>query len=206
MAEKFSKLYIALKYRLLGMGYFKALVALEKGREIHDGFRKDGVTPEYQHQLEIALYVLTLKGITQLEEVIVCALLHDTLEDYPERVNQSWIVSNFGTEVLKTLQYLDKTQWKDYPLYFSNLSQDRNGSIVKLSDRINNFQSMNRGKFTIEKQKKYAQEVKEYFLPMSKKARKLFPEQMDAYFNIETMLKNQYELIELFINKGNDNG
>jgi hypothetical protein len=58
---------------------------------------------------------------------------------------------------------------------------------------------MNRGKFTIEKQKKYADEVKKYFLVMAKKARKLFPRQMDAYYNAETMLKNQYELIQLFI-------
>jgi len=34
---------------------------------------------------------------------------------------------------------------------------------------------------------------------MAKKARKLFPRQMDAYYNIETMLKYQYELIELLI-------
>ena len=79
MSDKFSKLYIAIKFRLYGMGFFKALVALEKGRDIHDGFRKDGKTPEYQHQLEIALFILTLKDVQDLEGAIICALLHDTL-------------------------------------------------------------------------------------------------------------------------------
>ena len=62
--SKFSKLYIALKFRLHGMGYFKAMQALEKGREIHDSIRKDGVTPEYQHQLEkddLFAYIRTTK-------------------------------------------------------------------------------------------------------------------------------------------------
>lgn len=199
MTEKFSKLYIALKFRLHGMGFFKALVALEKGRDIHDGWRKDGKTPEYQHQLEIALFILTLKDVQDLEGAIICALLHDTLEDYPASVSTSWIIKEFGDDILQTLHYLDKNRWENYDVYFHNLSQDMNGSIVKLCDRVNNFQSMNRGKFTMEKQKKYAEEVKHYFLTMAKKARKLFPRQMDAYYNIETILKYQYELIELLI-------
>ena len=199
MADKFSKLYIALKFRLHGMGFFKALVALEKGRDIHSGFRKDGKTPEYQHQLEIALFVLTLKDVQDLEGAIICALLHDTLEDYPTAVSEAWIITQFGNDILKSLHYLDKHRWENYDVYFANLAEDMNGSLVKLCDRINNFQSMNRGKFTIEKQKKYAEEVKKYFLVMAKKARKMFPRQMDAYYNTEVMLKNQYELIQLFI-------
>lgn len=199
MTDNFSKLYIALKFRLHGMGFFKALVALEKGRDIHNGFRKDGKTPEYQHQLEMALLILTLKDVQELEDTIIGALLHDTLEDYPQAVSESWIIEQFGMDVLQTLHYLDKNRWENYEIYFGNLTKNMKGSLIKLCDRINNFQSMNRGKFTIEKQKKYAEEVQKYFLVMAKRARKLFPRQMDAYYNLETMLKNQYELIQLFI-------
>ena len=199
MSSNFSKLYIALKFRLHGIGFFKALVALEKGRDIHKGFRKDDTTPEYQHQLEIALFVLTLKDVQDLEGAIICALLHDTIEDYPNAVSEKWISDNFGEGILNSLKQIDKNSSKNYEVYISALAEDMNGSIVKLCDRINNFQSMNRGNFTIEKQKKYANEVKVYFLVMAKRARKLFPRQMDAYYNVETMLKNQYELIQLFI-------
>lgn len=199
MTEKFSKLYITLKFRLHGMKFYKALIALEKGKTIHDGYRKDNITPEYQHQLEIALFILTLKDIQDLESAIICALLHDTLEDYPTLIDEIWIDKTFGSEILEILKFLDKNRWPTLELYFDNLTRSAVGSIVKLCDRINNFQSMNRGKFSIEKQKKYSNEVKNYFLKMSKQSRKLFPQQMDAYYNIETMLKNQYELIQLFI-------
>ena len=121
------------------------------------------------------------------------------MEDYPTSVSEAWIIEQFGSGILKRLHYLDKNRWENYDIYFGNLSQDMNGSLVKLCDRINSFQSMNRGKFTIEKQKKYAEEVQKYFLVMAKKARKLFPRQMDAYYNVETMLKYQHELIQLFI-------
>lgn len=200
MTTKFSKLYISLKNRLYGLGYYNAMKALEKGREIHDGWRKDGETPEYQHQLEIALFLLTLKGIKNIENVIICALLHDTLEDYPDKIDAKWIIENFGNDNYQTLKNLNKHNFKNYEDYFGTLEKDINGSLVKLGDRINNVQSMNSGKFSIEKQQKYINEVEEYFLPMAKKARKNFPEQMDAYYNMEIMLKSQKELVQLFIN------
>lgn len=195
--EKFSKLYISLKFRLFGMGYIRALKFLEFCAEYHNGTRKDGVTPEFQHQLEIALFIMTLKGISDLENTLICALGHDLLEDYEDIVDTNIVKRLVGVENYCILQKLDKHFNKDH--YFESLATCPIGSIVKLADRINNFQSMNRGKFTIEKQKAYAEEVKTQFLPMAKTARKMFPEQMDAYYNIETMLKNQLELINLFI-------
>lgn len=199
MTPKFSKLYIALKNRLYGAGFYQAMKALEKGREIHDGWRKDGETPEYQHQLEIALYLLTVKGVKNIEDVVICALLHDTLEDYPDKIDPHWIIENFGNKNYQTLKNLNKHNFKNYDEYFEALENDENGSLIKLGDRINNVQSMNRGKFSIEKQQKYIDEVQKYFLPMAKKARKNFPEQMDAYYNMEIMLKSQSELVQLFI-------
>ena len=195
MSDKFTKLYITLKGKLSGWGFYRAMIALEYGREIHVGFRKDGVTQEYQHQLEIALHVSTLKGIVKLEDTIICALLHDTIEDYKK--HEAEIEQKFGPAILKELHFLDKTRWKDYNVYFSNLATSDIGSIVKLCDRVNNFQSMNRGKFSREKQLSYADEVVTYFLPMAKKARKAFPHLEDAFYNLEFMLRSQHELIML---------
>lgn len=204
MTTKYSKLYISVKFRLHGLGYFRALDALEWGKQVHNGFRKDGVTPEFQHQLEIALFILTLKDIQNMEDCIICALLHDGPEDYPHQFPAGEVVKRFGHGVWHTLQYLDKNRVSEM-MYFTNLGNDMNGSIVKLCDRINNFQSMNRGKFTIEKQIRYRDEVVNQFLPMAKQARKNFPRQMDAYYNIETMLKNQLELVNLFIDAKKEN-
>jgi (p)ppGpp synthase/HD superfamily hydrolase len=199
MTDKFSKLYIALKFRLKGMEFYDAMRALEFAREIHSGMRKDGTTPEFQHQLEIAHYAMTLKDIEDLEGVIICSLLHDTDEDYPHLIPLDELQS-FGQSRASAIRTLNKhTAPKGYDEYFARISQDKLASIVKGLDRINNFQSMNRGMFTIEKQKKYAHEVMYYFLVMLKIARKNFPRQMDAYYNIEYMLKSQHELITLFI-------
>lgn len=202
--EKFSKLYISLKFRLHGMGMFRALHALEYGRMIHSGMRKDGVTPEYQHQLEIALFILTLKDVDELEDTIICALLHDGPEDYPHVFDGNNIIYEYGDVVWRTICLLDKNRAEDEKQYFSKLSNDMLGSIVKLVDRINNFQSMRRGNFTIEKQIRYRDEVVNYFLPMAKTARKKFPRQMDSYYNIETVLKYQLEFVNTIIEIENE--
>jgi len=198
MTDRFDKLYIALKFRLHGMGYFKALNALEIAKEIHDGYRKDGKTPEFQHQLEIALYIMTLKDIEQLEDTIIVALLHDTDEDYPHDLSHEQ-KQQFDGFSIQRIEMLNKHRAVSMEEYFRMIGNDRVCSLVKGVDRINNFQSMH-GAFTIEKQIKYAVEVKEFFLPMLKRARKKYPKQMDAYYNIENMLKSQYQLVTLFIN------
>uniref|UniRef100_UPI0039B655B1 hypothetical protein n=1 Tax=Vibrio vulnificus TaxID=672 RepID=UPI0039B655B1 len=49
----------------------------------HTGLRKDGSTPEIQHQYEICLYLLTILGNSpKAPEIIAAALLHDLYEDY----------------------------------------------------------------------------------------------------------------------------
>ena len=83
--------------------------------------------------------------------------------------------------------------------YFGVIGEDKNTAIVKLADCMNNLQSMQRGKFTLEKQRKYIEEVKTYFLPMAKRVRLANPEYMDAFYNIETVLKFQIEFAEMFI-------
>lgn len=197
--DKFSKLYIALKFRLKGAGFYQAMDALEFAREIHNGFRKDGLTPEFQHQLEIAHYVLTLKDINDLEGAIIVSLLHDTDEDNPNDIPLGKLES-YGTERATAIRLLNKHRADSTAEYFSGLATNVLAALVKGADRINNFQSMNRGKFTIEKQIRYAAEVAEHFLPMLKIARKKYPQHMDAFYNIEFILKSQHELITLFIN------
>lgn len=205
MTDKFTKLYISLKYRLSGAEMWRAMQILEMAKEVHDGLRKDKVTPEFQHQIEIALYAFTLKWpadyASSFESLIIVCLLHDLYEDYPHQWGQFEILVD-GNEKAAIL-FLNKNRYKHFenPLkhQFEELSLSCLGSLVKGMDRINNFQSMNRGNFSLEKQIKYAAEVSELFLPMLKKARKLNPILMDAYFNIENMLKCQHELISLFI-------
>ena len=201
MNSKYEKLFTALKYYLLGHNYLLALKALQFARSYHSGTRKDGSTPEFQHQLEICHFILTLKNLENEELTIVCALLHDVMEDY--NIPVQTMESEFSPEVCSIVLRLSKVYQgskKSMPTYFDEISSCPIASIVKGSDRIHNLQSMV-GVFSKEKQKDYISEVKTYFLPMIKAASYSHPKQSMAYFNIKHMLKSQIELIEAIHNQ-----
>ena len=199
MNNQFQKLHIALQNYLYGARYHRALKAFDLAKKYHTGFRKDGVTPEFQHQLEIALFITTLKDVANEEEAIIVALFHDLLEDYPEvtveRISQLVGIGPTNSIVAISKQIHGHTQHQLMGHYFAAIAKDQEASLVKGCDRIRNLQTMI-GVFSTEKQKDYVVETKTFFLPMLKEAAGLFPTQYLAYMNIRTMLKSQIELIE----------
>lgn len=194
---RYEKLFISLRYYLLGKAYFTALRALDFAKLHHTGLRKDGVNPELIHQIEICLYITTLKNLGNEQLCLTVALLHDLLEsDFG--VSPKDIEFRFGKDSADAVWLVTKTyQGKDKDLntYFEEISKCPVASIVKGADRINNVQSMV-GVFTKEKQKAYLKEVEDKFLPMIKRAKHSFPEQSSEYFNIEHILKSQINLIQ----------
>jgi GTP pyrophosphokinase len=193
----YEKLKIALRYYLIGREYFRAADALEFAAEYHDGLRKDNVTPEFQHQIEITHYLRTLPSLSQPENTLIAGILHDTREDYD--VSDNMIRMRFGDDVADACELLNKNG-KTSEGYFDAIASNEIASIVKGGDRINNLQSMV-GVFTIEKQLKYIVEVEHYFLPMLKKARRNFARQEPAYENIKFMLTSQLELLKVINNQ-----
>lgn len=202
MANRYSKLLIALQNYLHGARYYEALKALDFAKAIHVGTRKDGITPEFQHQVEIALYITTLRNLIDEEGCIVAAILHDVLEDYPHITKSD--VGQLTNEQRTFAVVLLSKEIGGEPIhftgttldtYFENISRCDIASVVKGSDRIHNLQSMH-GVFTPAKQRQYIDETKQYFLPMLKRAAGKFPSQYLAYMNMRTVIKNQVELIE----------
>lgn len=199
--DKYKKLLLSLKYYCLGKEYHLALKALKYTLKYHNGLRKDKVTPESQHQLEIALYIITLKAVANEELAIVAALLHDLVED--TEVSKEELISIFGESVYDIVWRLTKKHKgvnKSTEEYYATLATCPVASVVKGSDRIHNVQSMV-GVFSKEKQIKYLQEVDDFVLPMIKEAKTNFPEQTHAYFNISNFLKSQSSLIRSFSSK-----
>lgn len=198
---RYNKLFISLRYWLVGMSqsdkkYIVPLKALEYAKNIHIGFRKDGNTPEFQHQLEITHFLRTLiPGMMYPSETLAAAILHDVPEDYD--ISFEDIESNFGSMVRDNTELLTKTYRggkKNIALYFDDMSKSPIASIIKGADRINNQQSMH-PVFTIEKQKSYLEETTTYIIPMLKKARHLHVEQEHIYENIKFVLNSQMALI-----------
>lgn len=207
-ANQYEKLSIALKYYLIGKGYNLALEALRFAKQKHAGKRKDGVTPEVQHQIEIALYLTTLKGIREEENTIIVALLHDIIEDTD--TSREAVDARFGKSIGDSVWAISKkvNGVEKYPyesgilVYYDDCAKDLRASVVKPADRIHNNNSM-AGVFSTKKQVDYVKEVEMHFLPMIKKAEGLFPDQFMAYMNAKSILISQARFVKTLSVNGN---
>lgn len=202
--ESRQKLELSLRYWILGRAsadprWLLAHKALELARSLHTGMRKDGITPSFQHQLEIAQYLRTLApSIMDAPSVIAVALLHDTAEDFDELISFEYLEREFGATIASAVQRLTKKyrgSKMDLAKYLEAIALCPIASLVKGADRINNLQSM-LGVFSIPKQREYALEAQTLFLPMLKAARRRFPEQEPAYENIKMMMRSQLQLLK----------
>lgn len=188
---------------LHGRDWHNAVRALHFAEEYHCGVRKDGITPEFSHQVNIALYLTTLTPhFRQGEEVITTALLHDVCEDYDVTFEE--IGASFGPVVRKSVTAMTK-QYQGERLPTDHVARlqadDEIASINKGADRIHN-QATAIGVFSAPKIEEYVEETRSYILPMLKRARKNFPHQNGAYQNIKTVLASQVSALEALTAQG----
>jgi (p)ppGpp synthase/HD superfamily hydrolase len=200
--EEYAKKKAALRYRMHGMtnldkGWFDALRALDFGEKHHKGYRKDKITPAYMHQIEIALYILTLlPHLIYPVRTMIAVLLHDTPED--THVSHEEIRDLFGVDAMIDVELLTKEYRgtkKDPESYFGGMAESPVASIGKGGDRIHNQYSM-AGVFTLERQIAYTVETRTHFFKFLKEARRRFPQQELAYENIKFVLTAQVRVFE----------
>src|ERR1035437_2055100 len=187
---QFQREKTALKYFLIGRNYHDALKALGFAERYHVGLRKDGRTPELHHQVQIALSVSQQKDLINEELCLVGALLHDAQEDY--QVPSEEIEVEFGKNVREVVWKLTKKfagTIRNKNDLIEAIAGDPHASIIKGLDRVNNLHSMI-GVFSPDKMFDYAEEAQLVFLPLLKKAGKLFPEQQAAYHAISQQMKH----------------
>jgi (p)ppGpp synthase/HD superfamily hydrolase len=198
----YEKLKMALRYQLMGRAsrdpaWYVAIKALDLGLLYHTGFRKDGKTPEFQHQIEIALYLLTMeKLLIDAPRTIADALLHDLGEDYGHQISFEEIGEKTDTVIEADCRLLAKEyrgEKKTTDEYFEPLAGNFCVSVVKGSDRVHNMRTM-AGVFKLEKQISYCDETEEHFFPFLKAARRNFPEQEPVYENIKFNLTTQLRI------------
>jgi (p)ppGpp synthase/HD superfamily hydrolase len=184
---------------LSGKGWHIAADALEFVRSLMVGTRKDGETPEFHHQLSIAKLVRTLTPhLIEPEVAMAAAFLHDLLEDYGHKYTREYLVERFGARIAEVVWRLTKKYQgnvKPYDEYFAALAECPSASVIKLADRAHNLQTM-QGVFTLAKQQAYLNEVRTWFLPLNRNARRAFPRQQGAYENLKIVLHIQKRLLE----------
>lgn len=187
----------ALHYWLQGANFFKALEAKYYAKGYHKGTRKDGVTPEFAHQIWIANVIRTLPlERAMMERCMICAFLHDVCEDY--EVTFEEIRRRFGEEAADDVERMTKKYRGvvvDTETYFRRLAESPVAALVKGVDRTHNVHSMS-GVFQPHKQRAYILESRERHLPMLKLARRQFPQWEPAYENIKQTLNARLGLIE----------
>ncbi len=191
-----SKKRIALRYWLLGAGFVDSVKAFDFAEQFHSGTRKDGVSPEFSHQIAIVNFLRTLTPLlASPQDTFTVGFLHDVREDY--NVSDEAIRNLFGSSVANAVDALTKTfnGVDRVPAdVFDAIANDSIASVVKGADRINNQQTM-LGVFSVSKIVDYMDDTRVFFFPMLKKARRLFPVQ-DAVYELEKlMLQSQLELL-----------
>ena len=194
----FEKKRTAFKNYCLGRDFHDVLRAMTFAQDYHKGYRKDGVTPEFQHQLEIGLYATTLKGLSREDESVLLQLimLHDVVEDY--EVSLMEIEQRFGPVIAHGVGCLSKIidgVKKDMQVYMNEQTKYPLVALAKGCDRVQNVQSM-RGVFSNSKQQNYSHEVRHFFMPMLKRARDLAPQYRQALNNVKHMLESQVQWVE----------
>src|SRR3989344_865380 len=184
---------------LEGRQHFVAAEALEVVRQVSEGVRKDGITPQFHHQLSVARFITTLTPhLNSPEETIAAPFLHDLLEDHGTKWTRRMLEEHFGKRIADAVWVLTKKSagmTKTYELYFAELARCPVGSVVKVVDRAHNLQTM-QGVFTLEKQRLYVGEVEQHFYPLIRAARRAFPRQYGAYENAKILIRCQCALIE----------
>jgi (p)ppGpp synthase/HD superfamily hydrolase len=194
-AFKFQKDLAFLRSWMLGKEWWLACRALEFALSHHTGLRKDAITPEAHHQVQIALNARTLlPHLLEPETTLVVIFTHDLCEDYD--ISYSEIEKRFGARASAATERITKKYKgveKPYDFYFADMEQDPVASIAKGLDRCHNVWTM-AGAFSHEKIAAYADEIDRWFLPMLKKARKRFPEQEPAYQNIAHQLRSMRDI------------
>jgi (p)ppGpp synthase/HD superfamily hydrolase len=199
MQEDFPNLKLITRSWLAGAGMFKALHAVNLGLEWHDGFRKDGTTPEFVHQLSQIQHVRSLVSIERddLEGVICTIALHDLPED--KKYNIDHVHREFGPVIGLAVERMSKKFYGENAdqsdeRYYYDIGRNLYASLSKGCDRVHNHASM-LGVFTSDKMFEYMKESEDLVLPMLKQARKNFPAQEIAYTSLRHRLREQMHLI-----------
>lgn len=211
--EEEFKTWVAKKMQT-NKNYEMIFEAMALARLYHTGFRKDGITPEFQHQVDIAIDVAEhCDTLLFAPETLSVVFLHDLVEDYGigtkvwdlklsrlnnlEPVPLSLINQKFGVIVSESVDKISKIcdgVKKNRKKYFKGIASCPITSVAKLGDRKHNLNSM-LNVFSFEKQKRYTDEVESDFMPMIGKVEILFPQQNNAYLKY----KNEFKDITSFV-------
>ena len=79
-----------------------------------------------------------MNDVDQADEALMCiAVLHDLLEDCPERLEE-FTNANFGSRIVRAIQTLTHHETDSYDDYIERIALNEDARIVKLADLKDN--------------------------------------------------------------------
>lgn len=187
----YKKDVLTLRYWLLAKGFHMALRAMKLGASYHTGYRKDGFTPEFHHQVRIALLIRTLPDLLFREETIALAFTHDLCEDFnlhPDMIRTS--LSRRVGDATWTMTKVWNGVVRSEDEIFAAMANDALASIAKPVDRDQNMSSM-RGVFLPGKRVSYTDFAEARILPLIKEGSRNFTEQEPAYEILKYLIEER---------------
>lgn len=178
--EEIEKKEIARKYRALLKVSKNVKTRQEKARirkafdlalEAHSDMRRKSGEPYIYHPIEVARIVAEEIGLGTTS--IICALLHDTVEDTDltledvERMfgKKEKVIIDGLTKISGVVDYTSSMQAENFRKILLTLSDDVRVILIKLADRLHNMRTLEA--MAREKQLKIASETVFLFAPMA---------------------------------------
>ena len=146
--------------------------AYQYAKAAHEGQCRKSGEPYIIHPLNVAHIIADMK--LDLPSLL-CALLHDTVEDTPVTLND--ISTTFGEEIAQLVDGVTKVgkipltwsyeekQSENYRKLILSISKDIRVLLVKLADRAHNMRTLQY--MSAEKQKRISRETMEIFAPLA---------------------------------------
>lgn len=173
-----------------------ASLALLLAQTHHRGQRRKSGEPYVAHPIRVA-YMLLQFGIRD-DIVIAVALLHDVLEDCPDKVSPSKLrdVHLLSERVVSAVMALTKRPGQPTREYYALLSQSAEATLVKIADRWHNLATMV-GAFPLCKIQEYVHETEQYTLPLCERGKTMYPSRLGTIRAFEILICSLLALAKL---------
>ena len=193
---QYEKLFMVARFWLSGLAaadprYYVAVKALDYFADLHKNETRSNGAKGFYHQLSILNFVRTQHAsLTNPCDVYIAILGHDGYEDYQERVLEIERAFPAHFQYFQRLSKIRAGVKISNEEYFDDIASCAVCSVAKAGDRVHNFSTMS-GAFSIDKQERYAEEGRTYFIPMLKQARRTFHAQEPVYEMFKSVLMMQ---------------
>ena len=208
--------YLFIKGYATGLELNQTLKALPLARKFHNGqYRKGEITikskkyklPYVLHVLKVCSTLISLHlPLTnkELDLLLACALLHDSLEDAETYFPKGGIelVNNyqFSTELFDIIKILSKepgASEDELDKYFNTIKRNKFATLIKLADRSHNVEDLYVMK--PEKLHKYVTETRTWIYPLATYGKANYPELSNGFTILKAKIVSLTECTETII-------